>query len=182
MTGIAVGVFACFLLYLSGQVPPLERNIVATPVQSAQSQAAVTIEPEPEPEVEDEALDLEFYEELRSYEVTVDATPVPLALEEPEATPPPAIRVETEDPAPVSAQDPDGRLLQIGAFSQASSARRQIGMLEEIGVAAFVREEILPGRTLHLVQAGPFATSEELTNMRSFLQRNDINSFPLDPR
>ena len=39
ITGIAVGVFGCFLLYLSGNVPPLQPQATVT-----------TLEPEAEPE------------------------------------------------------------------------------------------------------------------------------------
>lgn len=198
VTGIVIGVFGCFLLYLSGNVPPLQAarqpaeeseplSAVVTQPQAATVQAASS-ESAPEQAAEVATVDtgevanlsLGFYDELRDYEVTVDATPVPLA-------PAGAIAVEVAvaaTPAPSqAASGAPGRLLQIGAFEQMSSAERQVGMLEELGVDAVIRQQsVTGGRILHLVQAGPFGTPAELNSIRSLLQRNDISSFPLDPR
>lgn len=198
VTGIVIGVFGCFLLYLSGNVPPLQAarqpaeepespSTVVTQSQAATVQAASS-ESTPEQAAEVATIDtdeltnlsLGFYDELRDYEVTVDATPVPLP-------PAAAIAVQVAEAAtPVPSQaasGAQGRLLQIGAFEQMSSAERQVGMLEELGVDAVIRQQsVTGGRTLYLVQAGPFGTPADLNAVRSLLQRNDISSFPLDPR
>ncbi len=188
ITGIAVGVFGCFLLYLSGKIPPLQSvasadsNPVRAISASGEQQPATSAEtpPEPAPDEEESAaagaetpLDLEFYRDLPQYEVVVEATPVPITEEELEATEPPP----TQSQVAIAAR---GRLLQIGAFQQVSSAQRQLDMLEEIGVNAFITRQSVTGRTLHLVQAGPFSNGAELNTIRSLLQRNDISSFPLD--
>ncbi|MEZ5490343.1 MAG: SPOR domain-containing protein [Gammaproteobacteria bacterium] len=199
ITGIAVGVFGCFLLYLSGKVPPLQSQQTtlaageSAPRQIAPSLQAEEVRPaeqtltvvaaDGDPGVDEEAAEevaeespigLSFYDELRDYEVPVNTTPVPLAVE---------IAVEPRRAESAPARGGDRRLLQIGAFQQASSAERQVGMLDDLGVAAFIKQETVPGgRVLHLVQAGPFDTPAELNRIRSLLQVNDINSFPLDPR
>ena len=83
--GITIGVFACVLLYLSGNVPSLNQ---ATPVA-----AAGTLSAEPSQQARavtesaqalDSELKLEFYTELQKYEVLVDATPVDLSYHDPE--------------------------------------------------------------------------------------------------
>jgi cell division protein FtsN len=184
VTGIAVGVFGCFLLYLSGRIPPLQQ-LPAVTVAATTPPPLVVVEPEPEPEVEETAsLTLGFYEDLLEYEVQVDATPVDIEPEERSIQPaerrPVAIETVTSQAAPAAGSG--SRLLQIGAFQQDSSARLQVNMLEDLGVSAVVKSQVINGRTLHLVQAGPFASEAELDDMRDFLKRNDINSFPLAQR
>ncbi len=192
VTGIAIGVFACFLLYLSGNVPPLQPQQAAAqtaPPPVAAAAAVETVEPEEvtEQPVESPGLELEFYQTLPEYEVLVDATPVP--VESPPAPVPmaasetvPTVAGAASARPPASEPTGSAHLLQIGAFQQLSSAERQIAMLANLGVNAVIKNEVINGRTLHLVQAGPFAGDNELNSIRAFLKNNDINSFPLVQR
>ncbi|MCP5347289.1 MAG: SPOR domain-containing protein [Gammaproteobacteria bacterium] len=190
ITGIAVGVFGCFLLYLSGRVPPLQAQpavraataVVAEaralppqsqPVSAPAESGAETDSGEAAEDSDSATPGLSFYDELPDYEVPIDVTPVPLEREI-------AVQKVVPQAQPANATN---RLLQIGAFQQLSSAESQVGMLEELGVDASIRQATVNGgRILHLVQAGPFASSAELNQVRALLQRNDINSFPLDAR
>ena len=45
ITGIAVGVFGCFLLYLSGKVPPLQSQQLPQPQLAVQQTTAVSSAP-----------------------------------------------------------------------------------------------------------------------------------------
>jgi len=176
ITGIAVGVFGCFLLYLSGNVPPLQSQTVITTLEPetepAQLQIAEVVA-EPAPEEAENPLDLDFYEELPDYVVEVDTTPVPL-----ESTVTVETVVEEREPATAS----NGRLIQIGAFQVASSAQTQLGIVRSLGVDAFITQYARASGTLHAVQAGPFSSTSELNEIRSLLQRNDIDSIFVDRR
>ena len=122
ITGIAVGVFGCFLLYLSGNVPPLQTRATVTtlepepqPAQPVQVQAVAATTEQPTVDTTERPLDYDFYRDLRDYEVEVDATPVP--LESPaEATDEPTVTVQTmveeSEPAGIS----NGRLIQNWSF------------------------------------------------------------------
>ena len=144
VVGMALGVFASVLLYLSGNVPPLEaanapvRPAAANPVRTANTEPAAT---EAAPEQPRE-LQLEFYEELRNYEVPVDEVPVELASD------------RANDPLPVS------YMLQSGAFQEAQRAQLEV--------------EELTGRTLYLVQSGPYTTQGQLDAAETVLRRNAI--------
>ena len=72
VVGVTIGVFACVLFYLSGNVPPLNTNtaLAGSQVAAIESQPIPADEPEAE-------LELEFYSALSEYEVSVDAVPVP---------------------------------------------------------------------------------------------------------
>ena len=64
----------------------------------------------------------------------------------------------------------------------ASSAQTQLGIVRSLGVDAFVTQYARAGGTLHAVQAGPFNSTSELNEIRSLLQRNDIDSIFVDRR
>jgi len=183
VTGIAIGVFACFLLYLSGNIPPLQQPPVVT-VTETETPPVVTLTPDSQVE-ESSSLTLDFYQELPEYEVRVDATPLAIEPEEEQrstAAAAPQVTIETVPTQSSGRSESGSRLLQIGAFQQITSARTQVAMLEDLGVAAVIKDQAINGRTLHLVQAGPFTSEAELDSVRTFLKRNDINSFPLVQR
>ncbi|MBT8148085.1 MAG: SPOR domain-containing protein [Gammaproteobacteria bacterium] len=191
ITGIAVGVFGCFLLYLSGNIPPLQAQTTAeTPDPESepvrlQATAVVTGSTDSVTEESEDTLDLGFYEELKNFVVEVDATPVPLestAENTDEPAEEPTVTVETVPNEPESGNISNGRLIQIGAFQIASSAQTQLGIVRSLGVDAFITQYTHAGRTLHAVQAGPFSSTSELNEIRALLQRNDIDSIFVDRR
>lgn len=201
ITGIAVGLFISLLVYLSGVLPPApgQNNPLAGSSDRAGAPAQVTSADDTatdgdsdlsvEQEREAARLQLEFYQELPNYEVVVDATPVnaprapttaaetagtaaATADEETDETPTPAAQ-----PAPEAAAATTGMfMLQAGAFRQQTAANAQANRLLAIGLAARVRQENLPGRTLFLVQAGPYDTRDEMMQAERLLRNNSIES------
>jgi cell division septation protein DedD len=155
--GITIGVFACVLLYLSGNVPSLNqatpeaaaRTLSAEPLQQAQAATESAQAPDPE-------LELEFYTKLREVKVLVDATPVDLSYLDPERK-----------------LDKD-YVLQTGAFQRRELAEIEMRRQEDLGLTVFVKDQTLVGRSLFLVQSGPYATNGELENAETVLRRNSI--------
>jgi len=151
LVGMALGVFGCVLLYLSGRVPPLTTAQVVQPAAGPRGQNESAQEPSAEAE---NGLQLEFYTELPSYEVPVDATPVDVA--------------EADDPLPVP------YLLQSGAFQQHARAEQERLRQQALGLQVRVRSQQVTGRTLYLVQSGPYHTHGQLADAERILRRNNI--------
>lgn len=158
LVGITVGVLGCLLFYLSGNVPPLNPTTIDSSRLIVESSDAIdTAE-----NVNADELQLEFYTALQNYEVQVDATPVELG--------------EHEQPdAPL----PSVLMLQTGAFQQQESADFEMQRLEAIGLSVSIKAQDLPGRTLYLVQAGPYTTQGELAAAERTLRANNIPSMPV---
>lgn len=165
LTGAALGVFGCVLLYLSGKVPPLQNAVASTtPVNVAPPAAAVAVDAgtgndqaavTPPPDLE-----LEFYSALPDYEVVVNATPVTLAGE------------SANESAPT---DQDGLyMLQIGAFERRANADSLRARIEALQLPAVVKDEPRTGRTLYLVQAGPFTGRSAMSQAERVLSASDI--------
>lgn len=67
-------------------------------------------------------------------------------------------------------------MLQAGAFQQQATASAQLNRLLSLGLSARIRQENLPGRTLFLVQAGPYASREEMLQAERVLRSNSIDT------
>ena len=65
-------------------------------------------------------------------------------------------------------------MLQTGAFQQRKSAEQEMQRQAALGLDVIVKPAELPGRTLFLVQTGPYSTSTELNNAQQLLNRNNI--------
>ncbi|MEX2470443.1 MAG: SPOR domain-containing protein [Pseudohongiellaceae bacterium] len=151
LVGMALGVFGCVLLYLSGRVPPPPSVAAAQPVAGTRAVSSAPAEPAA---AGDNGLQLEFYTELPIYEVPVDATPVDVAA--------------ADDPLPVP------YLLQSGAFQQRERAEQEMQRQQSLGLQVRVRSQQITGRTLFLVQSGPYRTHGQLAEAERILRRNNI--------
>jgi cell division protein FtsN len=171
IVGLALGVFGCFLFYLSGNVPPLNIN------QPASNSAAPTLATPVEPA--EEELRLEFYTELPAYEVAVDANPVELTAQQAgiaegtlELV---AVAVAGAPKETEEIFDP-GYILQSGAFQQFDSARTENERQRLIGLDVNVKQQELLGRTLYLVQSGPYTSRKILKEAEQLLRAYNIPS------
>ena len=168
VVGLAVGVFACLLFYLSGNVPPLGPN------NYLQAAAAVKQIPDrSEAGSADESTDelqLEFYTALGEYEVEVDATPLEIGSEEAGQ----ANRSQAERQA-----RPASYMLQTGAFEQQALANTEMRRLQALGLNVVVKQQTLIGSTLYLVQSGPYDSSRQLNAAEQVLRANNIASMRL---
>lgn len=148
-------------------------------------------------------LQLEFYRELPDYEVVVDVTPVEGArprqpqpsAEDPsetsttettstastqtesEAANPQSTTTVTATATTVPASLSSGSyMLQAGAFRQQNTATAQLNRLLNLGLSAQIRQENMPGRTLFLVQAGPYASRDDMLQAEQILRSNNIDT------
>lgn len=173
VVGVALGVFGCFLFYLSGNVPPLNLNAgVNSPAPNTTQAATVVAEDEPV----EAPLELEFYTELPAYEVSVNADPVELTAEQAGLTEPVAL---IEEGAAMTEEDETfepGYILQTGAFQQFESARSESERQRLLGLDVKVKQQELLGRTLYLVQSGPYTSSNILNQAEQLLRANNIPS------
>ena len=176
IVGMALGVFGCFLFYLSGNVPPLNIN-QPTSNNAAPADKSPTLATPEEP-AEDE-LRLEFYTELPAYEVAVDVNPVELTAQQAgiaEGTSELEEVSVTGSPKEIEEIFNPGFILQSGAFQQFDSARTENERQRLIGLDVNVKQQELLGRTLYLVQSGPYTSSKILKEAEQLLRAHNIPS------
>ena len=157
--GMTLGVFACVLFYLSGNVPPI--NIAENPHPNRPDLPSLqTVEEDKGPELE-----LEFYTELPKYEVRTDSVPVEIVSE---------VIDDLENMTQAAKF-----MLQTGAFQGQDSADRERQRQADLGLNVVVKLTELSGRNLYLVQAGPYASQADLEEAREVLRTNDISTLTI---
>ena len=157
LIGATLGVFACVLFYLSGNVPPIK--IAENPQSNLLDIPSLQIVEE------DRALELEFYTELPKYEVRTDSIPVEIVNE------------TIEDPESMTRTNKF--MLQTGAFQAQESADRERQRQADLGLNVIVKLTELSGRNLYLVQAGPYASQADLEEAREVLSAHDISTLTI---
>jgi len=182
LTGLVIGFFASFLIYLSGILPPVGNIDPQADADNAAEMLAAQQRQNEELEQAATRLQLEFYKELPNYEVIVDnmpsaATPSPvIGSSAPSATTPnTAVAVSSPAPTP-SPQSQGSYMIQAGAFQQETSAQAQSARLTALGLEARIKKEALLGKTLFLVQAGPYNTRDQVTQAERLLRNASIDS------
>lgn len=185
LTGLVIGFFASFLIYLSGILPPMTNIDPQADADNAAAMLAAQQRQNEELEQAATRLQLEFYKELPNYEVIVDnmptaATTPPVASSAPTATTSNAtVASVTPTPAPAPSPSPQSQgsyMIQAGAFQQETSAQAQSARLTALGLDARIKKEALLGKTLFLVQTGPYNTRDQVTQAERLLRNASIDS------
>ncbi len=178
LTGLVLGFFASFLIYLSGILPPVTNSDPQADADNAAEVLAAQQRRNDELELAAERLQLEFYKELPNYEVIVDNMPNTAAADtRPASTATPNTTAPAPTQAPASAAQGQGSyMIQAGAFQQESSAQAQSARLTALGLEARIKKEALLGKTLFLVQAGPYSTRDQVTQAERLLRSASIDS------
>lgn len=184
VTGLVLGFFASFIIYLSGVLPPVGNMTAQAAEDNAAEVAAAQVRRTEDLEQAAARLQLEFYKELPNYEVIVDNMPSPRQATSSNATaaaPVPTNTVAVAAAAPTASQDTarasePSFMIQAGAFQQETSALAQSERLVALGLTARVRKEALLGKTLFLVQAGPYTSRDQINQAERTLRSNGIDS------
>ena len=179
LTDLVLGFFASFLIYLSGILPPVTNSDPQTAADNAAEVLAAQQRRNDELEQAAERLQLEFYKELPNYELIVDNMPSAAAVT-PSNTVAPAVTTTTlpatTQPTSTASPGQGSYMIQAGAFQQESSAQAQSARLTALGLEARIKKEALLGKTLFLVQAGPYATRDQVTQAERLLRSASIDS------
>jgi cell division protein FtsN len=147
--------------------PPVRRSPQTSPAPS---------EAQPDPrsisrtEAETVALDPQADAIARTIaELTGAAVPVPVPMQA--SAQPVANAIQTENRAGGLSY-----MIQAGAFQQEQAAQQQSNRLVGLGLDARVKKEALLGKTLFLVQAGPYHSRDQLSQVERILRSNNIDS------
>jgi cell division protein FtsN len=156
-------------------VTPIIGSIPRTPPSAqpaANAQAELADDAEPSAGTEP-VTDTATLAATTSSDVTTAAELDPVSAALLEISNRPAIAIP---PAAPSMPNSSNFMLQAGAFQQQNTANAQLNRLLGLGLNARVHQENLPGRILFLVQAGPYASRDEMIQAERVLRSNSIDS------
>ena len=168
LAGLAIGLFAAFLVYVHGREPSVHatahatRTLRAPPpandtlhdTRDVRKKTAPVIPPPPKPK-------FDFYTILPEMEVTVPEQDI----------------TGTPKHGLPQVNAPGTYVLQAGSFRTSQQADRLKARLIRLGIQAHVQTVTLAnGETWHRVQIGPYSDLNKLNNTRARLRQNRINA------
>lgn len=161
LTGLAIGTFVAFLVYLYGQFPglvgqkPTANSTVAEPgARTVQGGASTSPTSLAQPDKKEEKPRFDFYTILPESEVKV-----------------PDWQASEERPAGASpALEPGSYMLQVGSFQRLEEADRAKAELALLGIDAGIQQvTIKPGDVWYRVRVGPVTDTDALNRTRKLL-------------
>jgi len=170
-SGLTVGLFVAFLVYLSEHVPQKPTSL-STAIEKAVEKATKVVtgkksdadagssdDPSAKPKVQ-----FEFYTLLPESEVVIPEQ----ELVEDRARP------ATKKPAADM-----NYMLQTGSFKQGKEAESLKAKLALLGIQSHIQNVEIGGEDWHRVRAGPYNSMKKVRQVRELLRRNKINAIPI---
>jgi cell division protein FtsN len=162
LSGLTVGLFVAFLVFLQTREPAPVKTAAREPARAGAKpapKAPAATAPEKKP------LSYDFYTILPQFEVEV-----------PEEKNPPR-----EKPVPAVAT-PGTYTLQVGSFTSPRDADTRKAELAMLGIVSAVQAVNVDNATYHRVRIGPFSNLERLNSVRQTLRENGIEFMTLKTR
>jgi cell division septation protein DedD len=163
LTGVFIGLFVAFLIYLNDYHQP-----VAKPQTAADDKPAARFD---------------FYSILTEMEVPVNLDQPGNGDKDTTSNPSPNHHSEntssssTSNTQAVADLPPGSYIIQAGAFSKFAEADRLKAQLSLLGISAQIQTVKLDnGQTWHRVRIGPFASLKDIERIQGKLNDNDIKS------
>ncbi|MGD8743569.1 MAG: SPOR domain-containing protein [Granulosicoccaceae bacterium] len=161
-TGLMVGLFVAFLVYLRDVLPTTpttsgKQATMQTDARSVRVDKADELPPPPKTR-------FDFYTILPEMEVAVPEEDLPI----------------TSNNKAKTVASPGSYILQAGAFRQLEQADRMKAELALLGIEANIQSVTIDNQsTWHRVRIGPYSNLEQLNKTRQRLRDNNINAMLL---
>ncbi|HYQ71086.1 MAG TPA: SPOR domain-containing protein [Gammaproteobacteria bacterium] len=195
VSGLLIGLFVAFLVFLKMQTPPEPPAYFQQSVLPPEEETHPDIAAEALPEAADETPQspppppkprFDFYTLLPEMEVVVpdeEIAPVPTPparhpapADKPAATPAPA-RPAAKATPPAKPASAETYLLQVGSFRNGEQAERFRAKLALLGLETSIQKVTIDNKdTYHRVRVGPFRDTGSLNTARSRLSKQGIES------
>jgi len=165
LTGLSIGLFVAFLVYLDGQ-PDTSNTFTAAvkkelnkikPTKKKSNNSANKQEPK-----------FNFYTILPELEVLIPDS---------ETRPPETIKSSNGDSQLDSEKE---YILQAGSFQNKNDAEKLKASLALLGYEASVQNVTINRDAWHRVRIGPYTNTKELYKTISLLQKHDITAMPME--
>ncbi|HFD80878.1 MAG TPA: SPOR domain-containing protein [Gammaproteobacteria bacterium] len=162
LTGVVVGLFVAFLVFLQIQPKPSTGEISMVLEKPAPQDTRVVRKPEPKAPPPPQKPRFDFYDILPSMEVVV---------------PEEEIRGTPTHEGVRRVERPGTYLLQAGSFRRRKQADQLRARLAMLGMETSIQSVSVAGnQTWHRVRVGPFSNLRELNRARGELKKNGIDT------
>jgi len=179
LAGLAIGLFASFLVYLDKQ--PVEHVSFTDAVKQELQKAREQQKNEDKHEVNSGADNIDINREKPRFEFYTILSELEVFVPEPEVE---QTRPQTMPDSPSSAaSQPTGNkkyLLQAGSFKSSEDAERLKASLALLGVQSSIQNVTINQDSWHRVRIGPFSNPVKLRETLSTLKQNNIHAMTME--
>ena len=170
LAGLAIGLFASFLLYLEKQ-PQEELSFKDAVIQELEKATTSRAEKKQDKEASEKKTSAEprfdFYTILPELEVFIPESEI-------------TRKANNKKPVPVSNDSAKQYLLQAGSFNDPTDANRLKATLALMGVESTIQSVNIKNGTWHRVRIGPFNDTSRLHDTLNTLKQNNIHAMTME--
>lgn len=168
MSGLAIGLFIAFIVYLDRQ--PENTSSFGDAVQKELDQLKQNKQPASASSSSSENPSQEREQKFNFYTLLPE---LEVLIPESETRPP--------EPGKNKGVDPDKQyMLQVGSFQSANDAEKLKANLAFLGLQADVQKVSIKGQRWHRVRTGPYENRDQLFKSKQLLSNNGINAIPVE--
>lgn len=180
LSGLAIGLFVAFIVYLDKQPEnetdfgtAVQHELEKLKQQAKQSDTTKTKEPSTEKAADKKEQKFNFYTILPELEVLIP---------ESETRPPEVKTSNTKKTGDTAGDKADGTLyvLQVGSFQNQADAEKLKANLAFLGLQAGIQKVVVNRQSWHRVRTGPYHDKQQLYKSQKLLKKNDIPAIPME--
>lgn len=171
LSGLAIGLFVAFIVYLDKQ-PENKQDFgsaVQMELEKLKQQTKTSREKKAEPAVAKKEQKFNFYTILPELEVLIPES----------ETRPPEIKPETR-PSTTQSASIKQYVLQVGSFQNLDDAEKLKANLAFLGFEANIQHVTVNKQDWHRVRTGPYRDKQQLYQSQNMLKKNNIHAISME--
>ena len=176
LSGLAIGLFVAFIVYLDKQPEnetdfgtAVQQELEKLKQQAKQDSTAKSSRQESEKATEKKEQKFNFYTILPELEVLIPES----------ETRPPEVKTPSSS-KPSDSKDGTLYVLQVGSFQNLADAEKLKANLAFLGLQAGIQKVVVNKQSWHRVRTGPYHDKQQLYQNQKLLKKNDIPAIPME--
>ena len=181
LSGLAIGLFVAFIVYLDKQPEnetdfgtAVQQELEKLKQQAKQDSSQKSSAQQSEQSTEKKEQKFNFYTILPELEVLIPES----------ETRPPEVKTTTSPTSsgtqPTASKDSTLYVLQVGSFQNLADAEKLKANLAFLGMQADIQKVVVNRQSWHRVRTGPYHDKKQLYQSQKLLKKNDIPAIPME--
>ena len=181
LSGLAIGLFVAFIVYLDKQPEnetdfgtAVQQELEKLKQQAKQDSSEKSSAQQSEQSTEKKEQKFNFYTILPELEVLIPES----------ETRPPEVKTTTSPTSsgtqPTASKDATLYVLQVGSFQNLADAEKLKANLAFLGMQADIQKVVVNRQSWHRVRTGPYHDKKQLYQSQKLLKKNDIPAIPME--
>lgn len=184
LSGLAIGLFVAFIVYLDKQ-PENETDFgtaVQLELEKLKQQAKQGDSAKSEAQTSEKSADKPADKKEQKFNFYTILPELEVLIPESETRPPEVKTSNTNKPGDTAGDETGGTLyvLQVGSFQNKADAEKLKANLAFLGLQASIQKVEVNRQSWHRVRTGPYHDKQQLYRSQKLLKKNDIPAIPME--